>query len=171
MRRLSALLFILFPAMLTPSCTTPAGSVCDAICECEHCSDQDEDLTCAQWETYEEMAIVYECETAWENFAACYEEKGACDETAARFSTEVWGSCSGSQDTSQPCSTNGDCQGYYGGICQGGTCHTSVCSDSNQECGSDSDCHTGEDRCEAELSDLANCVDAAADDPTVMDVD
>ncbi|MDI1483299.1 hypothetical protein [Polyangium sp. y55x31] len=63
-----------------------AQVVCDLICECQHCSDQDEIMICARYSTLEDEADAYGCSDAWTAYTICIEEKGTCDETTLEFS-------------------------------------------------------------------------------------
>ncbi|MDI1447508.1 hypothetical protein [Polyangium sp. 6x1] len=64
-----------------------AQVVCDLVCECQHCSDEDEVKTCEQYATRETVADAYDCGDAWTTYTVCVEERGTCDEKEANFST------------------------------------------------------------------------------------
>ncbi|MBK9264359.1 MAG: hypothetical protein IPM54_31740 [Polyangiaceae bacterium] len=65
---------------------TQAAKVCDLICTCEHCNDQDKVEYCNDLETAYDVADAYACGDAWNAYMVCFEERGTCDETEARFS-------------------------------------------------------------------------------------
>lgn len=69
------------------SACSRAQVVCDIICECEHCSDENEVQTCEQLATQEAVADAYDCSDAWSTYTTCIEEQGTCDEKEARYST------------------------------------------------------------------------------------
>jgi hypothetical protein len=127
----SALFFGLATAM---SGCSSARKTCEIMCECEHCSDPREDITCAEYEAQEAAAEAYECSEQWEALMTCIQEKGTCDEKEANFSTRGNGNCvmSMCEDSGNPCSSNGDCKGE------------------------------GADLCDDEEQDLGECVDAAS---------
>ncbi len=147
------------------SCGGTASTVCDLVCECEHCNDIKEDFVCAEAQAQADVADAYGCAQEWEDWAACFEEKGTCDAEDVRYTTRVPGSCSGEMDTGFPCATSNDCNTFGADTCTNGTCKTRVCSGSNQPCQSSSDCSSGEDRCEVESERLFECQRAASDDP------
>lgn len=169
MRRLSALLTILFPVFLATSCTSLAGSVCDAICECEHCNDIEEDELCLLWEAQEEISSVYECESAFEDYATCYEDKGRCEEKEANFSTHASGSCIPNYNSGMTCTDATECY-MPDATCDNGTCHHRGCSADGSYCDNDSDC-AGDDLCREENQRLMECIDAASDDPMYAFID
>jgi hypothetical protein len=74
-------------ASLSVGCSR-AQVVCDLVCECEHCNDQEEIVTCDQLEVQESVADAYACGDAWEALTVCQEEKGTCDVDEARFETQ-----------------------------------------------------------------------------------
>jgi hypothetical protein len=74
-------------AMASAAGCSRAQVVCDLICECEHCSDEDEIKTCAALSTREDVADAYDCGDAWSTYTLCVEEQGTCDEKDARYST------------------------------------------------------------------------------------
>ncbi len=84
-----------------------AQVVCDLVCECEHCSDEDEILTCQQYATTEDVADAYDCGDAWTTLSVCLEEQGRCDEKEARFSTQNEDTnedrCDGERDALNAC--------------------------------------------------------------------
>lgn|GEM_PF-2782531 len=144
-----------------------AQSVCQLICECQHCSDRTEEFTCAELEAQQASAEAYECGEKWEALLTCVEEKGTCNEKEADFTTRESGSCSDTQDIGGSCSTNADCQqggGFPGNVtCSAGVCKVSVCTGSSSPCTSNDDCMgQGDDLCENEAEALENCIDAAS---------
>jgi hypothetical protein len=180
MRRLLALLIMLSPAALFPSCTTPAGDACNVYCECEHCNDIADDSVCRYWALQEEWGDIYGCEVEFEAYATCFAEEGECDEEEADYSTrpvEQQGSCTGSFDTGVACTGDPDCQASFPSATCQTTCRYPVCNDGNNiPCSSNGECPAtiGEDRCEDEANDYQKCVTEASDDPTlfgIIDVD
>ena len=154
-------------ALAAPACGGLPATLCDLVCECEHCNDVEEDVTCEGYATQQDVAEIYDCLQEWEDWATCVEEKGTCNEDEADFSTRKQGSCTGApQDTGIPCANNGECtQGFGDGFyCSGGTCQARTCAgDSNQFCATSDECPDGEDRCDSEAADLAECIDDASD--------
>jgi len=65
-----------------------AQVLCDLECSCEHCNDQDEVLKCDSYETQSDVSSAYDCGDAFDELSVCIEEKGQCDATEARFSTQ-----------------------------------------------------------------------------------
>lgn len=65
-----------------------AAVVCELVCECEHCNDQDKIEACNRLGTTEDVASTYGCDDAWEAYTVCVEERGTCDADTSRFSTE-----------------------------------------------------------------------------------
>jgi hypothetical protein len=148
-------------------CGSQASTLCDLICECEHCSDLDEDATCTELEAEMDVAEAYECQAEWEDWATCVEEKGRCEEKDARYTTQEPGSCSEVQDTGFPCTVEGDCDAGTGpdSFCEAGTCKFRTCSGSGGTCSTNSDCQGGEDACGDQREDLAKCQADASDHP------
>jgi hypothetical protein len=64
-----------------------AAAICDLVCECEHCNDQNKVESCNQLGTAEEVADVYDCSDKWDAYMDCYEQRGTCDAKESRFST------------------------------------------------------------------------------------
>ncbi|MDI1483301.1 hypothetical protein [Polyangium sp. y55x31] len=92
-----------------------AQVVCDLICECEHCSDENEVQTCGQFATQEDVADAYDCGDAWTTYTLCIEEQGTCDEKKAQFSTVKDNNdlCDADRDALQSCI---DAASAHGGI-------------------------------------------------------
>jgi hypothetical protein len=140
-----------------------AQAVCEKICECEHCNDQEEIVTCDQYETSQDVADAYSCGDKFDAYLTCIEDKGTCDETLADYSTRGGGSCSGTQPLGMSCMTANDCNGGGGGdvVCNGGMCMLTVCAGSGQPCQNNGDCN-GQDLCDSEQNDYFTCVDNAS---------
>src|SRR5262245_17071641 len=87
------------------SCASQASTICSVECDCEHCSDIEEEVVCRARERDAEVADGYGCLHKWEVWAACYKDKGTCHETEARYSTvtQTPGSCSGEESLGRPC--------------------------------------------------------------------
>jgi hypothetical protein len=64
-----------------------AQVMCDLICECEHCNDQEKVVACDAIQAEEDVADVYGCAEKWEALTVCVEEKGTCDEDQADWDT------------------------------------------------------------------------------------
>jgi hypothetical protein len=64
-----------------------AGDLCALACDCAHCNDNMEDALCAQAELSQDMASTYDCDSAWEAWADCYENQGHCDESRDAYTT------------------------------------------------------------------------------------
>lgn len=78
---------VLFGLSVTAMSCSSATSMCNLICDCEHCNDQEKVEACNQFETGQDVASAYDCSDQWEAYATCVEERGTCDEKEARFST------------------------------------------------------------------------------------
>jgi len=122
---------VLFGGLATTSsgCSS-AQSTCDLVCDCEHCGDPKEDVTCLEYEAQEAEADAYECSDAWEKYMTCVQEKGTCNEKEANFSTRSNGTCSDTDNLGFNCATDADCQNGFPGkvTCSGGSCVASRCS-------------------------------------------
>jgi len=149
---------------LAHGCASQATTVCELICECEHCNDVEEELSCAQIETSADIAEVYGCDAEWEAYAVCYEEKGKCNEKEASFSTQAPGRCDGLAPTGFPCTTQVDCEQLGSFLtCDAGQCSQRVCSGPDEyPCENDDDCPGGEDRCQDEAVKLNECQSEAS---------
>lgn len=142
-----------------------AQAVCELICECEHCNDQDEIIACDQFAGAQAVADAYECSDEYDAYLTCIEEKGDCDETEANFSTQGNGSCSGSSPLNVSCAVDSDCAPFGNGgdvRCNAGSCEQRVCAGSGQPCQNNSDC-SGEDLCADDRKDYQDCIDDASD--------
>jgi hypothetical protein len=174
MRHLLAFVLLAAPIAMVPACSQPSR-ICSLMCECEHCNDIIDDYSCERVSASQEIAEIYACDGEWTSYADCYENKGACDETEARFSTREPGSCSGTADSGFACADNTECLqlGITGARCEGGSCvYTSCAGQANgQPCQSNSDCPGGNDQCQAELDALNACLVAAADDDAYINAD
>jgi len=146
-----------------PGCGTQADTMCDLLCECEHCNDYDEDLECIRFHAQEDAASTYECADEWEKYATCYEDKGRCEETEANFTLSSGGSCSGQQPVGVSCVTDPDCNvgGGVDATCQGGMCVIRVCAGNGGPCDRDEDC-PGVSLCQSQEEALYECVIAAS---------
>jgi hypothetical protein len=142
-----------------PGCGGQPGTICSLVCDCEHCNDYEEELTCIQLETSLEVAEAYDCAAEWEALYTCVEEKGKCDEKEANFSTQSEGSCSATQPVGFPCVAQTDCDVIGSGYtCTAGECSQRVCAGANPfPCDTNDDCQGGEDRCGDEQVDLGEC--------------
>lgn len=67
---------------------TRAASVCDVVCECEHCSDQTKIVYCNELQTQADVAQAYGCGEKWETYAICFETRGECDANTSRYSSK-----------------------------------------------------------------------------------
>ncbi|MBI4954631.1 MAG: hypothetical protein HY908_21580 [Myxococcales bacterium] len=149
-------------AALTAGACTRTERLCAAVCDCEHCNDLAEDILCAGLDARAELADVYDCTSEFEASVDCTLDEGTCNDTKARYSTREPGSCSGEQNTQQPCASVADCGGLLHAYCNG-TCRYKVCAGgSGYPCENDDDCPSGADRCEAEETALEECIDNAS---------
>lgn len=143
---------------LTPGCTT-ASSVCDTICECEHCNKYAKLNRCRNMEKSEATADAYDCSEAYTAVLTCTLEKGQCDEETANYSTRANGTCT-QQPIGLSCTVDNDC---FGATCSNGSCVDSRCDGSGKPCTASADCSgEGADACEKEQETLAECIDAAS---------
>ncbi len=74
-------------SFLTMGCSR-ATVICELICECEHCNDQEMIESCNQLGTVEDVADAYDCSDKWEAYTVCVQERGTCDVKDSRFSTQ-----------------------------------------------------------------------------------
>ena len=150
-------------------CDSSAASVCDAICECEHCNDYQEDLGCRQVEWQAEVAEVYGCASEFEDWAACVEESGTCNERDASYTTLESGSCSAKGSRQLDCSLDENvCTAFGPGtFCEDGDCKYTGCKGdfgpTPPQCERDEDCPTGADRCADPVKALQECEAAASE--------
>ena len=154
--------------LAAPACSGQPGTLCDLQCECEHCNDVEEDVTCEAYATQRDVSEIYDCLAEWEDWANCVEEKGTCNEDEASFSTHEQGSCTGpAQASGSPCANNDECTQSWGDAfyCSGGTCQARTCTgdQGGYTCATSDECPDGEDRCGDEAADLAECIDDASD--------
>lgn len=84
-RSILASLFVLLGLSASTTGCSRAAVICDIICTCEHCNDQEEIESCNQLEVAEDVADAYECGAKWDAYTVCVEERGTCDETEASF--------------------------------------------------------------------------------------
>ena len=64
-----------------------ADDLCALVCDCEHCNDYEEDAVCAEYQLGLDAAKNYECDSAWEAWADCFETQGNCVESRAEYTT------------------------------------------------------------------------------------
>lgn len=142
-------------------------SLCKTICDCEHCGSQTEDLSCAKLETDLKVATDYGCDDRWNAWANCKQGQGTCIEVKATFSTAEPGQCSNLVDIGLPCAQTSDCAALQvpGTACVSGRCQAKQCKENGQLCTEDIDCPTGQDKCLAQLVDLATCEAKASGHP------
>src|SRR5262245_32862443 len=157
-------------ALWFAGCGTNVSNVCELMCECEHCNDYEEDARCANLQWQADVADAYECNEQLDKLASCFEDNGTCDDKNATFSTNDRGSCSAKGETGLDCTPDpGVCSTFgNGATCEGGTCKYRACSGNGgqQPCETDGDCPVGDDRCQEEKEDLAQCeVDASDVNP------
>lgn len=153
---------------LGTACGSRAGTLCDLVCECEHCNDYTETFTCDTIETSLRIAEAYGCESEWESYADCVEQKGTCDAKEVRFTTAEPGSCTSEYDAQIPCVGDAECAVIGSATCVNGSCHGKACTGSGQPCSSDGECTgNGADRCATEAEALSKCEADSSDDPTL----
>lgn len=141
-----------------PGCGSRADAMCDVVCECEHCNDYDEDVSCILFNAQEDVAEAYECADEWEKYGTCFEEKGRCEEDEASFTLSASGSCSGQEAIGISCVTDPDCDiGGFNATCQMGACVMRVCAGGGGPCETDGDC-PGASACATEEQALYECV-------------
>jgi hypothetical protein len=142
-----------------------ARSTCALVCECEHCGDLAEELTCTEYDVDEAIAQAYGCDDAWEAYMTCVQEKGTCDAERARFTTRANGTCSETDNLGVSCMTNADCQlGLPGATsCSAGACVASRCSNGGDYCAVDNDClGQGEELCDDARDKVDQCIEDAS---------
>lgn len=143
-----------------------AQSTCELMAECGHWGYELRDFTCFFYRAQEEAALAYECGDQWDAYMTCVQEKGTCDEKAARFTTRENGQCDETRALGVTCMTNADCDaiGFPDPLtCVDNSCAFRVCSGTTTNCSSDSDCiGIGEDVCENQIENVQTCVDKAS---------
>jgi hypothetical protein len=148
-------------AVLASGCNT-ASSVCQTICECEHCNKYSELEACRSMERSEARAEAYECGDAFAAVLTCTVEKGSCDEDSANYTTRGAGKCV-QQSMGSSCMTSADCFGNNP-TCTNAMCVESMCDGVGVPCSTNADCeNTGPDLCEKEKETLTDCIDKASD--------
>jgi hypothetical protein len=145
---------------MTTACTS-ASSVCQTICECEHCNKYAELSRCRSMEKAEARAEAYECGTEHAAVMACTLEKGTCDEETSNFTTAAPGTCA-EVGAGMSCTVDADC---FGGnaTCSNNMCVERMCEGSGRSCDTNADCaDDGPDRCQDEKEKLADCIENAS---------
>lgn len=151
---------LVFGAVTITGCTS-ASSVCETICDCEHCNKYARISSCGKMVKAEDRADAYGCSDQHLAVLTCTLEKGKCDEETSNYSTAGSGSC-GQQAIGVSCMTNADCPGPNP-TCSNSQCIEMVCAGSNNPCANNSDCTgQGEDLCQKERDDLNDCIDKAS---------
>jgi len=145
---------------MTTACTS-ASSVCQTICECEHCNKYGELSVCRSMEKAEARAEAYNCGDQYAAVLTCTLEKGTCDEKTANYTTAGDGTCT-QQQIGLSCMMDSDCFGNNP-TCSNGQCVESTCNGTGNSCSTNADCAgEGADRCEKEKKDLSDCIDKAS---------
>lgn len=155
-------------ALVATSCSKSAPqSLCDTICDCEHCGTQAEELACASAEADLRVATDYGCEAQWNAWADCVQGQGVCVDAKATFSTKLPGHCTKLYDIGLPCTATTDCTplGVSSATCIAGKCQTRQCEENGQICSADTDCPTTGDKCSTQAADLATCEAKASGHP------
>jgi hypothetical protein len=159
---------LLFLGLLgTSSGCSSAQSTCELQAECGHWSDQLRDYQCFFYRAQEEAAQAYECSDQWEDYMACVQEKGTCNEKESEFTTRENGKCNETEAIGGvTCMSNADCDAIGSSdplSCVNNECAFAVCSGDNDRCTSDADCiGIGEDVCESKIEAVQTCVDKAS---------
>ncbi|MBW2527318.1 MAG: hypothetical protein JRI23_24260 [Deltaproteobacteria bacterium] len=160
-RKLSAGLVASGVVTLASSCSQ-VDTLCDLICDCEHCSELSESARCEAIALDQELADIYDCASAWETWAECVENKGQCREDDATFTTAELDFCASFIDLQVACAGDADCN-QPDAFCNNGSCMRRSCNENPQQpCSSDSDCPSGPDQCEQERELLNDCTQANA---------
>jgi len=158
-----SLFFGLGTVVLFPACTS-ASSVCETICECEHCNKYRELSQCRIMERTEARADAYGCSEQNTAVLTCILAKGRCDETKATYDLTGPGKCV-QQSQGMSCTSVTDCSGFNP-QCTNGECTEGSCANSGNFCNADNDC-SGDvvSLCATEEEALAKCIsDASAKD-------
>lgn len=158
-----SLFLTLGAAVYLPACTS-ASSVCETICECEHCSDYRELSQCRSMERKEARAEAYGCNDQHAAVLTCMLEKGRCDEEKSNYVLSGPGQCV-QQPQGVSCMSASDCGGFNP-QCTNGQCTDGICADIGSSCSSNSDCDLGGPSvCTSEEDALDKCIsDASAKD-------
>lgn len=144
-----------------PACTS-ASSVCETICECEHCNKYRELSQCRSMERTEARADAYGCSDQNSALLDCILEKGRCDEEKSNYIMTAPGQCV-QQPQGMSCMSAADCNGFDP-QCTNGECTQGICAGVGASCSSDSDCEGGGPSvCESEQDALSKCISDASD--------
>jgi hypothetical protein len=143
-----------------------ADKLCGLMCDCNHCNDWDKENLCEQMGLAQDVADDYDCGSAWDSWAECFENNGKCYSDQAAYATRDLGACATNVNLQVPCSVPADCaQAHANAFCQGGTCMYRACNNTNppQGCTSSAQCPAGPDKCEQVAAVLLQCENQAAD--------
>ena len=142
-------------------------SLCKAVCDCEHCGTDREDILCAGLEAELRVATDYGCDDKWNAWADCVESQGTCLDAKATYSTKQTGACSGLSDIGLDCTAKSDCTplGVTGVDCISSRCQVRQCAETGQTCSTNADCVTTKDKCETQAADLTTCEAKASGHP------
>ena len=161
-RTLVMSLSLAFGAVTMTTACTSASSVCQTICECEHCNKYQELSRCRSMEKSEARAEAYECGDQYAAVLTCTIEKGKCDDDSANYTTAGDGTCT-QQQLGSSCMSDADCFGGNNPSCSNGQCVAMSCNGTGRDCSTNADCvGEGADRCEKERDDLTKCINAAS---------
>lgn len=150
-------------ATLAPACSTPTGTLCAAVCDCEHCNAFRSEDVCDALDTAEQVAKDYGCDAAFSDWVACATDRGECIERASQYTTNALGHCGDEQSSGYPCADDATCEQNVGAMFYcgaGGTCAVKTCATEDGYggyCNDDLDCPPGEDRCASAVKALSDC--------------
>jgi hypothetical protein len=158
---------ILLPLLgLALASCSRADKLCGLVCDCSHCNDWEEDNLCAQIGLAQDVADDYDCGSAWDSWAECFENNGKCYADQAAYATRDLGSCNTNVDLQVTCTISADCaQAHANAFCSAGRCYFRACNGTNppQQCSTSAQCPAGEDKCEQVADVLLQCEQQAAD--------
>jgi len=163
-------LLLIGMALVAAACSLES-EVCGEVCDCEHCNDYEEDVSCAMYDQLADVADAYGCDGEWEDYLTCVRDEGSCNEEEARWEMSAPGRCNGTYDTGVDCTTV-PCT-MPSATCQGGTCIQTVCEGTTSSCDTDEDCSDGQSLCATQAEAIDECVTAASgrDAHFFMDLD
>jgi hypothetical protein len=161
---------LLLSALLLPvlavgaAACSRADKLCGLVCDCNHCNDWDKDNLCAEISLAQDVANDYDCGSAWDSWAECFENNGKCYTDQAAYSTSDLGACNTNVNMQIACTSAAQCTPTNPtAFCDNGGCYYKVCNGTTQQCTNSGQCPAGPDKCEQVAAVLLQCEQLAAD--------
>ena len=153
--------------LAAPACSGQPGTLCDLQCECEHCNDVEEDVTCEAYATQRDVSEIYDCLAEWRTGPTASRRRAPATRTRraspptsrARARTGAGLGLSLRQQRRVHAEL-GRCLLLFGRHLPGANLHRRP---RGYTCATSDECPDGEDRCGDEAADLAECIDDASD--------